>query len=147
MGIFLHNCIACPLCIQQHLLEWTSATGDSGHGEQVEIIASWHMHQLNTQKSIIDHPVLCCVTIIVLIQDGQNLFVGSTSQQLQSSYIFQLSQSIQDSCCTLELQGSAAFGSTQQPNSCSKMLFTSSYFHSSLALFQLLCASHIYTAA
>ena len=37
IGIFLHNCIACPLCIQQHLLEWTSATGDSG--EEVEIIA------------------------------------------------------------------------------------------------------------
>ena len=44
MGIFLHSCIACPLCIQQHLLEQTSATGDSG--EEVE-----HMHdQLNTQK-------------------------------------------------------------------------------------------------
>ena len=43
MGIFLHNCIACPLCIQQHLLERTSATGDSG--EEVE-----HMLQLNTQK-------------------------------------------------------------------------------------------------
>ena len=40
MGIFLHNCITCPLCIQQHLLEQTSATGDSG--EEVE-----HMHQLN----------------------------------------------------------------------------------------------------
>ena len=47
MGIFLHNCIACHLCIQQHLLERTSATGDSG--EEVE-----HMHQLNTQKSIIE---------------------------------------------------------------------------------------------
>ena len=47
---------ACPLCIQQHLLEWTSATGDSG--EEVE-----HMHQLNTQKSIIDRPECCgCVT-------------------------------------------------------------------------------------
>ena len=34
MGIFLHNCIAFPLCIQQHLLEQTSATGDSG--EEVE---------------------------------------------------------------------------------------------------------------
>ena len=34
MGIFLHNCIACPLCIQQHLLERTSTTGDSG--EEVE---------------------------------------------------------------------------------------------------------------
>ena len=45
MGIFLHNCIACLLCIQQHLLEQTSATGDSR--EEVE-----HMHdQLNTQKS------------------------------------------------------------------------------------------------
>ena len=43
MGIFLHNCIACHLCIQQHLLEQTSATGDSA--EEVE-----HMHQLNTQK-------------------------------------------------------------------------------------------------
>ena len=44
MGIFLHSCIACPLRIQQHLLERTSATGDSG--EEVE-----HMHdQLNTQK-------------------------------------------------------------------------------------------------
>ena len=41
MGIFFHNCIiACPLCIQQHLLERTSATGDSG--EKVE-----NMHQLN----------------------------------------------------------------------------------------------------
>ena len=28
---------ACPLCTQQHLLEWTSATGDSG--EEVETIA------------------------------------------------------------------------------------------------------------
>ena len=56
MGIFLHNCIACHLCIQQHLLEWTSATGDSG--EELE-----HMHQLNTQKTIIDRPECCgCVT-------------------------------------------------------------------------------------
>ena len=48
---------ACPLCIQQHLLERTSATGDSG--EEVE-----HMHdQLNTQK----------------VQDGQNLFMCSIS--------------------------------------------------------------------
>ena len=46
MGIFIHNCIACPPCIQQHLLEQTSATGDSG--EEV-------------------------------VQDGQNLFMGSTS--------------------------------------------------------------------
>ena len=54
MGISLHNCIACPLCIQQHLLERTSATGDSG--EEVE-----HMHdQLSTQK---DRPEYCgCVT-------------------------------------------------------------------------------------
>ena len=56
MGIFLHNYIACSLCIQQHLLEQTSATGDSR--EEVE-----HMHQLNTQKSIIDRPECCgCVT-------------------------------------------------------------------------------------
>ena len=39
-----HNSIACPFCIQQHLLERTSATGDSR--EEVE-----YMHdQLNTQK-------------------------------------------------------------------------------------------------
>ena len=57
MGIFLHNYIACPLCIQKHLLERTSATGDSG--EEVE-----HMHdQLNTQKGIIDRLECCsCVT-------------------------------------------------------------------------------------
>ena len=56
MGIFLHNCIACHLYIQQHLLERTSATGDSR--EEVE-----HMHQLNAQKSIIDRPECCgCVT-------------------------------------------------------------------------------------
>ena len=49
MGILLHNCIACPLCIQQHL-ERTSVTGDSG--EEVE-----HMHdQLKYTKSIIDCP-------------------------------------------------------------------------------------------
>ena len=140
MGIFHHNCIACPLCIQQHLLEWTSATGDSG--EEVQRLQ--HMHQVNTQKIIIDRLVLCCMTIIVLVQDGQNLFVDSTSQQLEQ--LFQLSQSIQESCCTLHLNCRDPLpseDSTQQPNSCSKMLFTSSYFHSSLALFQLLCASHI----
>ena len=55
-GVFLHTCIACHLCIQQHLLELTSATGDSG--EEVE-----HMNQLNTQKRIIDRPECCgCVT-------------------------------------------------------------------------------------
>ena len=46
---------ACPFCIQQHLLERTSATRDSG--EEVE-----HMQQLNAQKSI-DHTECCgCVT-------------------------------------------------------------------------------------
>ena len=47
---------ACPLCIQQHLLERTSATGNSG--ERVKT-----MHHLNAQKSIIDRPECCgCVT-------------------------------------------------------------------------------------
>ena len=60
MGIFLHNCIACPLCIQQHvhLLEQTGdsgeevAGGDSGEevaggdsGEEVEY-NNYMMHQL-----------------------------------------------------------------------------------------------------
>ena len=49
------SCIACPLCIQQHLLERTCAKRDSG--EEVD-----HMHdQLNTQKSIIDRPECCAV--------------------------------------------------------------------------------------
>ena len=72
MGIFLHNCIACPLCIQQHLLERTSATGDSG--EEVE-----HMHdQLNTQKKYYRPSRVLCGCVII-IQDMQNLFMGSTS--------------------------------------------------------------------
>ena len=43
------------LCIQQHLLEWISATGVSG--EEVETIGVQHMHQLNTLKNIIDRPL------------------------------------------------------------------------------------------
>ena len=47
MGIFLHSCIACPLCIQQHLLERTFATGDSGEEvERTQQLKIW----LNTQK-------------------------------------------------------------------------------------------------
>ena len=71
MGIYLHNCIVCPLCI---LLERTSAgPQEIAAGEEVE-----QMHELKTQKSIIDRPE-CCGCVTVIVQDGRNLFMGSTS--------------------------------------------------------------------
>ena len=92
MCIFLHNCM-----LSLHSATPCSSGADFCHsGEEVETIACTSL--FNTQKSIIDRPG--CMTSH---RTGRAELVCGLDKLVQSSYIFQLSQSIQDSCCTLLL--------------------------------------------
>ena len=96
--IFLHiNCIVCPLCIQQHLLERTSATGDSREDRPSRVL--WlqdYSHRTGRAEPVYGLDKLVARAAILAIIEYSRLLLHPA----------------------FELWGSAAFRrSTQQPES------------------------------